>query len=62
MNPLSMLGTWNGNVDDGTNPIHVDMQGFWFDTAAKVLTGNFNFQVNGRNINSFSVEAWVRFT
>jgi hypothetical protein len=56
LNNMALLGTWTGNVDNGLNPIHVDRQGLFFDTAARQLISGVNFQVN-----SFTVEAWVRF-
>mmetsp|Transcript_20697 Transcript_20697/g.19724 ORF Transcript_20697/g.19724 Transcript_20697/m.19724 type:complete len:310 (+) Transcript_20697:187-1116(+) len=58
---MAVIGTWIGDVDDGDNPVHVDRQGLYFDTAAKQLIAAYNFQVNNVDIQGFTVETWVKF-
>lgn len=43
-------------INTGNDPVHVDRQGLLFESDNKRLRGNINFRVQ-----SFSVEAWVRF-
>jgi hypothetical protein len=44
-------------------PYWVDGQGLFFDTAAKRLLANYDFNTgwNLNDIHSFSVEVWLRF-
>ena len=44
------------DINTGNDPVHVDRQGLLFESDNKRLRGNINFRVQ-----SFSVEAWVRF-
>ncbi len=67
LDPLTIDTQWNEPTSTGNEPVYVDKQGHYFDTATKFLTiAGFNFNNHPTlaaatgNINSFTCEVWIR--